>query len=222
MNQTYFSRSLFQFLVELRFNNERTWFNANKPRYEQNVRRPMLRFIGALMAPLGKTSPRFLADPRPVGGSMFRIYRDTRFSNDKTPYKPYASAQFRHRDLDKDVHGPGYYLHLEPGDCSLSAGIWLPDTEPLKRIRQAIVNRPLQWKKIRTLPLWGEALKRPPKGFNPEHPYIEDLKRKHFITWVDFTDQEVCGQDFMEKFIKGVRKMEPLMEFVCKAMRLRY
>jgi len=112
---------LFGFLEELKDNNDRTWFQANKSRYEEQVKSPLLAFIGGFDERLQRLSPHFVADPRPVGGSMFRIYRDVRFAKDKSPYKTAAGIHFRH-ERAKDVHAPGYYLHLEPAGDVRSAG----------------------------------------------------------------------------------------------------
>ena len=118
--------ALFDFLRDLRDNNDREWFAANKGRYVTDVRDPMLGFIADFAAPLAEISPHFVADPRANGGSLFRIYRDTRFSRDKTPYKTNVGAHFRHA-AGKDAHAPGFYLHLEPGMCFAACGVWRPD-----------------------------------------------------------------------------------------------
>ena len=111
MQEPCFQPDLFRFLDALRGNNNREWFQANKERYESDVKGPMLRFIGDFAPRLRQISPRFVADPRPNCGSLFRIYRDVRFSKDKTPYKTNAGAQFRHQ-AGKDAHAPGFYLHV--------------------------------------------------------------------------------------------------------------
>ena len=103
MTAQQISPALFDFLREFKANNERSWFEANKFRYHRDVREPMLDFIAAFRAPLADISPHFRADPRPSGGSLFRIYRDTRFSKDKSPYKTNAVAHFRHV-AGKDAH----------------------------------------------------------------------------------------------------------------------
>ena len=105
--QPHFTPRLFKFLRQLKRNNSRDWFQANKERYIADVQQPMLRFIADFAGPLAKISKQFDADPRPVGGSMFRIHRDVRFSRDKSPYKTHVSAHFRHKATSKDVHGPG-------------------------------------------------------------------------------------------------------------------
>jgi Conserved hypothetical protein (DUF2461) len=128
-----------------------------------------------------RVSPYVVADPRPVGGSLFRIHRDTRFSKDKTPHKT-LGAWFRHRGGKHD-RGPGFYLHLEPGRVFGGAGIWHPEPPTLQRLRTAVAKRGPEWKKAlggairRTCTLEGDALVRPPRGFPPDHPLIEDLKR---------------------------------------------
>ena len=179
--------ALFEFLRDLKASNERQWFEANKERYRTEVRDPVLDFIVAFAQPLKKISPHFLADPRANGGSLFRIYRDTRFSKDKTPYKTNVGAHFRHA-AGKDAHAPGFYLHLEPGTCFAGCGIWHPDNHTLGRIRGAIIDRPDEWRRIttakafrETFELMGESLKRPPRGYDPGHPLMEDLKRKDYV-----------------------------------------
>lgn len=146
VGRAYFSPRLFKFLKDLEKHNDRSWFQANKERYEADVKAPMLSFIGDFAGPLRKVSPHLVADPRPNGGSMFRIYRDTRFARDKRPYKTAASAQFRH-DAGKDVHAPGVYLHLEPGSVFVGVGIYRPEPAIANRVRDAIVADPKGWRR---------------------------------------------------------------------------
>src|SRR5512138_821173 len=142
----WFTPALFRFLEELRLHNDRDWFERNKERYVRDVRDPMLRFIADVAPVLKRIAPPLVADPRPVGGSMFRIHRDTRFSRDKTPYKTHLAAQIRHRAAGGDVHAPGFYLHLEPGGSFFSAGIWGPEPPLAKAIRDRIQAKPREWK----------------------------------------------------------------------------
>ena len=125
MATAYFTKATFDFLRELAANNRKDWFAENKERYQADVQRPAMRFVTDFGAPLRRISRNFRADPRPVGGSLFRIHRDTRFSRDKSPYKTHLGIQFRH-DLGKDVHAPGFYVHLEPGNVFVGAGILAP------------------------------------------------------------------------------------------------
>ena len=139
--QASFGPELFSFLTDLRANNDRDWFAANKHRYEQDLLEPALAFIEDFAPRLEKISPHFRADPRPSGGSLFRIYRDTRFSKDKSPYKTNLGIHFRH-ERAKDAHAPGYYLHIGPGEVFAGGGIWQPGTDGATRIREAIVADP--------------------------------------------------------------------------------
>ncbi|MGE5205923.1 MAG: DUF2461 domain-containing protein [Chlamydiota bacterium] len=223
MGNSYFSGELFRFLRQLKRNNKREWFQANKARYEAEVRDPCLGFIAELAGPLQRISPWLVADPHPTRGSLFRIYRDTRFSADKRPYKWHVGMSFPHRGTKQKVHLPGFYLHLEPESCFAAAGCWHPDNPTVTRIRSAIVARPEAWKKaVRGLELEGGALRRPPRGYPADHPLVEDLKRKDFIASVEFSRAQVCGPKFMAEFLAACRKLSPLMGFLSQALGLPY
>ncbi len=215
-----FSPELFRFLRELAKNNSRDWFQANRERYETALREPCLRFVSDLGPLLRGISRQLVADPRPSGGSLFRIYRDTRFSKDKSPYKTHAGMYFPVRG-GKDVHTPGFYLHLEPGSCFAAAGLWHPDAAALAWVREAIVARPGRWKGARSgLSLGGDSLRRPPRGYDANHPFVEDLRRKDFITSVPFSDKEVTSPRFLSDFVATCRKMSPLPKFLAAALDL--
>ncbi|MDE0110741.1 MAG: DUF2461 domain-containing protein, partial [Albidovulum sp.] len=218
------SPRLFDFLRELKDNNNRPWFEANKERYKFEVRDPVLDFISAFAQPLSKISPHFVADPRANGGSLFRIYRDVRFSKDKTPYKTNVGAHFRH-SAGKDAHAPGFYLHFEPAMCFAGCGIWRPDNQTLGKIRKAIIDRPEEWTDVvsnknfrSTFKMSGESLKRPPKGFDPEHPLIEDLKRKDFVAVTSFPQEDACRPDFIDRFSGIARSGSEFVKFLSKAV----
>lgn len=224
----YFDRAFFSFLEDLRLNNQRDWFQANKQRYEDEVREPAQQFISDFGSELQKISPHFLADPRPSGGSMFRIYRDTRFSKDKTPYKTHVGIQFRHKQ-GKDVHAPGFYLHLEPGGCFAGVGIWHPDSAALAGIRAAIAEQPRRWKQIsgskrfsETFQLAGDSLKRAPKGYDPDHALIEDLKRKDFIAVANLDAKTVKNPDFLTHYSRLCKSGGSLVRFLCEAVDVPY
>src|SRR5438874_507873 len=142
-----FPKGFFQFFKELAKNNERPWFEENKERYKAVVVAPMSDFITAMSPRLAKISKHFVADPRPNGGSMFRIYRDVRFAKDKRPYKEHASCHFRQAG-GKDVHAPGFYMHFAPDEVFFGGGLWMPPPEALNKIREAIAARPAAWKKV--------------------------------------------------------------------------
>ena len=222
----HFSPALFGFLRRLGRNNNREWFQANKPAYERDVRDPLLRFIADFAPHLKRISPHFVADPKPVGGSMFRIYRDTRFSRDKRPYKTVASAQFRH-EQGKDAHAPGFYLHLEPGNVFAGVGLWRPDGPTLRAVRDAIVDAPANWKRAKAaktfrarFALAGESLKRPPRGYDAEHPMVEDLMRKDFVAFAGFDDADVFRANFLRRYADTLRSAKPFMAFLTKGVGL--
>lgn len=226
--EAYFAPALFTWLRQLKKNNNREWFNRNKDRYLETVRDPLLRFIADVGPRLEKISPHFLADPRPTGGSMFRIYRDTRFSKDKSPYKTHAAAQFRHQ-AGKDVHAPGFYLHMEPGETFIGAGIWHPDSKALTGIRELMVEDPAGWKKSISgtsfksgFALGGESLKRPPRGFDPNHPLVDDLKRKDFVAFTRFSEKEACSADFLSTYIRACRTMSPFVRYLTRGVNVPY
>ncbi|MGH2348256.1 MAG: DUF2461 domain-containing protein [bacterium] len=226
MAAAYFSPAFFAFLEDLKAHNTREWFRANKPRYERDVRDPLLRFISNFGPRLRTISPHFIADPRPSGGSMFRIYRDTRFARDKSPYKTHAAAHFEHERAD-DVHTPGYYIHLAPKDVYAGVGIWQPDPEALAKIRSAIVSNPAAWKKAVSAPKFaarftveGDTLKRAPQGIDPNHPLIEDLKRRDFTAGVRLSEKDAMSPRFLEQFTDLCRAATPFMKFLTNAVGL--
>lgn len=224
MSTRYFTPRLFGFLRELEEHNTRDWFKAHQDVYEEHVREPALDFINDFAAPLEKISPHFVADSRMVGGSLFRIQRDTRFSKDKTPYKINTGLQFRHRAA-KDVHAPGFYFHVQPGECFMGAGLWKPESKVAYAIREHIAEDPTGWKKATrgkrftdVFAITGDSLVRPPKGFDPDHPLIEDLKRKDFIASTRLTQKSITSDTFMKEFTDNCKRVAPLMKFLCEAV----
>jgi len=229
-----FSPAFFSFLEELAANNRREWFQAHKERYEDEVKDAALRFISDFGPPLREISPHFTADPRPVGGSLFRIFRDTRFAKDKTPYKTHVGIQFRHK-LGKGAHAPGFYLHLAAEEVWAGAGIWHPDSSTLGRIRDAIVADPTAWERAvtatraATLPagagpyeLGGDALARPPRGYDRDHPSIEDLKRKDFFVRARFRPSDALAPGFLGDYATTCRAASPLLRFLCRAVGVEF
>jgi uncharacterized protein (TIGR02453 family) len=218
-----FSTELFTFLAELRENNDRDWFARNKERYETHVLEPALDFIEAFGPRLESISPHFVADARRSGGSMFRIHRDTRFSKDKTPYKTAVGMYFRH-EQGKETAAPGFYLHLQPGECFAGGGIWRPDTTAATRIREAIASDPDGWREATRDAELGhghESLKRAPKGFDPDHPLIEDIKRKSFAASTGFDNKDATQANFADGYAQLCERNAPLVRFICGALDLR-
>ena len=222
-------KDFFQFFKELAKNNERPWFEENKERYKASVVAPMSDFIEAMAPRLAKISKYFVADPRPNGGSMFRIYRDVRFAKDKRPYKEHAACHFRHSG-GKDVHAPGFYMHFDPAEVMFGGGMWMPEPDGLNKIRQAIAGDAKAWRKVvddkgfKTAfkEVSGDALSRPPRGFDPEHPYIDDIKRKSYFAMHESTVKAAQSPALLDEVETTFRSSKPLMKFLCDAVGAAY
>lgn len=219
-----FEKHTIAFLEELAANNNREWFQENKSRYEEQVLDVALRFIQSMQAPLAKIAPHFTAIPQRMGGSLMRVYRDTRFSKNKLPYKTNIGIQFRH-ERAKDVHSPGYYVHIDPDQVFLGVGMWRPDSDSLRSIRERIVAKPAEWSRLladprfkRHFELGGESLKRPPRGFDKEHQHIEDIMRKSFIGVRNLDVEDCLRPGFQRKVETSFSAASPFMEFLCKAV----
>ncbi len=223
-----FRPALFTYLNNLSENNDRQWFADHKDLYEKYVKDAGLQFIRDFEPYLHEISPYFVADDRTVGGSLFRIYRDTRFSADKTPYKTHLGIQFRH-EAAKDVHAPGFYLHLDPAGNFGGVGIWRPDGQAALAIRQGIVDRPQVWVGVLSDPdfastyvLEGETLKRPPRGFPPDHELVDDLRRKDFIATSRISRKTATAPDFLEQYARMSRNAAGYMEFLTRSLGLPF
>jgi uncharacterized protein (TIGR02453 family) len=218
----HFTPDLFRFLTRLKRNNNREWFLKHKDEYQACALQPAIQFIADFAAPLYEISPYLVADPRTTRGSLFRIYRDTRFSSDKKPYKTHLAMRFSHRG--KDVHSPGFYLHLEPGGCFAASGLWHPEPPVLLKVRNAIVERCDEWRPIRKKLNWDDAskLSRPPRGFPCDHEFVDDLKLRDLGTAIDFTDAQVCSPKFISTFAASCKKMSPIARFLSAAVGLPF
>jgi uncharacterized protein (TIGR02453 family) len=220
-----FPKDFFAFFRELKANNNRPWFEENKERFKESVQAPMSQFITAMAPRLKKISKHFTADPRPNGGSMFRIYRDVRFAKDKRPYKEHAACHFRH-ELGKDVHVPGFYMHFAPEEVMFGGGLWMPPPDTLGKVRDAIVGKPQVWKKAVTDKRFtaqfdgvhGEALSRPPRGYDAEHPFIEDIKRKSFFAMREGSVKLASSAKLVDEVADTFAAASPLLKFLCNAL----
>jgi uncharacterized protein (TIGR02453 family) len=238
---TYFTAKTFKFQRALAKNNSREWFAAHKADYEEHLKRPFLQLITDLQEPLRKISPHYRADPKPVGGSLFRIHRDTRFATDKTPYKTWAGARFFHERIkiaNSDatlqrpgaaIEAPSFYLHIQPGNCFVGGGLWHPETPTQRRIRDFIVENPESWKAAvhkpafrRKFTLDDELLTRPPQGYPADHELIEDLKRKNFVAIAGIDDDAITGTQLLKTVGDGMRGVAPLIDYLCAALDLEF
>ena len=160
---------------------------------------------------------------------MFRIYRDVRFSKNKSPYKEHGACHFRHR-LGKDAHAPGFYVHLQPGEIFFGGGIWTPPGPELLKIRETIADSPAAWKKITGNKkikdmfgaIRGDGLKTAPRGFDPEHPNIEDLRRKSFFLMRHEKPGLAHNTEFLDVVEETFNTSKPLMQFICHALEVPF
>ncbi|MBE7637385.1 TIGR02453 family protein [Sneathiella sp. P13V-1] len=224
-----FSKDLLKFYEELKENNTREWFQENKPRYREVALLPMCDFIQDFAERLDDIAPRYIADPRPNGGSVFRIHRDVRFSKDKKPYKEHLACQFRHQ-AGKDAHAPGYYLHVDLEGVRMGCGIWMPPAPKLALIRAAINENSDRWNEIRTAPeildmfdgIHGDGLKTTPKGYAKDHPNIEDLRRKTFFLMRKCPHDILFSEELLDVVEETYRKADPFMKFMTDAVELPF
>lgn len=218
-------KDFFAFFRELAANNEKAWFEENKPRYRESVINPLCDFMHAMAPRVARISKHIVVDPRPNGGSMFRIYRDVRFSKDKSPYKTNAGVHFRHA-LGRDAHAPGFYMHFDPREVFFGGGVWMAEPDGLSKIRHAIADDPKGWKKIlddkalkqKFNGVEGDALARPPKGFDPSHPFINDIKRKSFYAMHIATPKQAQSPTLVDEVESALKSAKPLMTFLCEAL----
>ena len=210
------------FLGQLKKNNNRTWFAEHKSEYEDFVKLPMQSLISALRLPMTKVAPEIDVNPK---HGMFRIYRDTRFSKNKLPYKTHVAAIFHVRGNHWE-ESAGYYVHIEPGGVYVGGGVYRPDGIQLKKLRQAIADRPKEFlsivsddtfaRKFKTLE--GEKLQRVPAGFPKDHMMAEWLKYKSFYTGVEWAEKECYTEKFVDKVIRLYRDLLPLVRFLNAAL----
>ena len=214
---------ILKFLKDIKKNNDRVWFEKNKPRYLE-AKQGFEDFVSALLKEFTKFDEGLgNLDPKKL---PFRIYRDVRFSKDKSPYKVNMGAGFSPNG--KLVQEPGYYIHIEPGNKSFVAGgIYMPDAPNLSKIRQEIdynserllkVMKSKSFKKIYDGFDDFDKLKTMPKGYAKDHPQIEILKLKSFIVSKSFTDKEVLDKKFVSKVAASAKEIKPLNDFIRDAI----
>ncbi len=204
-----------QFLKDLSNNNNREWFQANKDRYETALEN-MKQFVGAVEKALGETDHL-------EGSKMFRIYKDTRFSKDKTPYKNNFGTGFSRATAR--LRG-GYYLHIEPGASFVGGGFWQPNPEDLKRIREefAMDDQPIRRIIADTIfqkyfgQLNGDEVKTAPKGFDKDSPAIDLIRKKSFTIHRNFTDQEVASDAFLNEVKLTFEAMRPYFDYMSEVL----
>ena len=214
-----FPREGIAFLRDLKRNNNRDWFQARKDVFDEKVRRPMIDLVAAVHQKMLRFAPEYVGDPAKC---VYRIYRDTRFSPDKTPYKTYVSALLLRRGFDKHEGSAGWYFALSPKQIDVAGGIYTPDRETLMAVRQHIAANAAEFRKLIAAPrtrrlfgdLHGQTLTRPPKGFDPEHPAIDLLKRKEYILWAKLAPGIAVTPQIVDEIAKHLETMTPFLNFL--------
>ena len=213
------SKSTFDFLLDLKENNNRPWFEEHKHRYKA-AHEDVIAFADELLEEMRKHD-----NLETVSGkkSLFRIYRDVRFSKDKSPYKTHFSGYFTR--ATKLLRG-GYYFHFEPGRCMVGGGFWNPNKEDLKRIRDEFAQDASEIRQIIADPVFvktfgelkGDGVKTAPKGFDKTHPDIDLIRMKQFIVSANFTDKEVFSGNYASKIVDTFNAMRPFFDYMSEVL----
>lgn len=214
---SFFTRKTLAFLRALARNNDREWFKARKPEYEAHVRAPMVALLTRLADDFHAFAPELVADPKV---SLYRIYRDTRFSEDKTPLKTHAAAHFPHRRLRKA--GAGLYFEIAPRWVWIGGGIYMPETSELACIRAHIDGHHRRLRRIvEAKPfisaageLHGDQLTRVPRGFPKEHPAGDYLRFRQFLAGREYPADFACSPRFYAELTRVFREVAPLVRFL--------
>ncbi|MFA5685437.1 MAG: DUF2461 domain-containing protein [Lysobacteraceae bacterium] len=225
----YFGPRGRRFLADLARHNDKDWFQAHRDDYEQHVRQPFQRLLSDLQPALTAISPHFHADPRALGGSLYRIHRDIRYSHDKSPYKPWQGARLFHQRR-RETPTPAFYLHWQPGESFIGAGIWHPEPPTLHRLRQFIFDNPASWRAAAHDPALrqdftlhdGDKLIRPPRGFPVDFEFIEDLKHRNLVLWRSLDDATMTGPGLRPLIERDLQRLAPLVDYLCAGLDLEF
>lgn len=209
------SKSTFQFLKDIRTNNNREWFAENKPRYQEAYTE--IKALGNAL--LDKMSLHDELEEVKI----YRVYRDVRFSKNKLPYKTALSGYLKRATK---LRRGGYYFHIEPGNSFVGGGFWNPNPADLKRIRQEIAANPQELRSILANKqfkqvfgeLKGEGVKTAPRGYTIDHPAIELLRKKQFLVYHPFTDKEVLAKNFVDKLDYHFQAMRPFFDYMSEVL----
>ena len=212
-------KSSLDFLVQLKENNNKPWFEEHKPQYLIELNH-IETFAGALLKELSKTD---VLENSSGKKSVYRIYRDIRFSKDKTPFKHYWGGSYTRATA---ARRGGYYFHLEKGNSFFAGGFWGPNAADLKRIRTEFAHDPETFQKILNSnsfksnfgTLQGEQLKTKPKGFDVDHPAIDLLRFKQFLVIKRFTDDEILSPHFLEMALDAFKNMRPFFDYMSEVL----
>ena len=217
-----FTRRTLTFLRALKRNNDRDWFRARKAEYETHVRGPMIELLARLADDFRRFAPELIADPKV---SLFRIYRDTRFSDDKSPLKTHAAAHFPTRGFPR-TQGAGMYVEVAPTWVWFGGGMYMPTTAELQAIREHVASSHPRLHRLVTAPafkrmfgqLEGERLSRVPRGYLKDHPAAHYLQYKQFYAGREFPADFATSDEFYPELIRTFKATAPLVRFLNTAI----
>ncbi len=207
------------FLRALKKNNDREWFTPRKPVFEETVRQPMIELVSAIHREMLRFPPEYVGEPAKC---VYRIYRDTRFSKDKTPYKTYASALILRNGFSKYDGCAGYYFAVSPENIEVEGGVYAPDRDILLAVRQHIADNHKQFRatfetpKVRKLfgELWGESVSRVPKGFDANHPAADLIRRKQYLLGAKMDPELAVTPKLLREIVSRIEAMTPFIQFL--------
>jgi uncharacterized protein (TIGR02453 family) len=230
---TFFTARSLTFLRGLARTNRRDWFLAHRADYEGAILGPMRALVEEMDVRLARLAPEIVGDPK---RSIFRIYRDVRFSKDKSPYKTHAACWFFHRDashrVGQESHGggAGFYFHVQPGRSLNGGGIWMPPREALGKLRDALAEKPAAFERAVTAPAVvrrfdgldeDAVLTRVPRGYAPDHPAAKWLRYRSFTLGRMLTDAQVTGPRLPDLLAEDFALMLPLVRWLNDALGLK-
>lgn len=232
MPKSWFGPGAFAYLKGLKKNNRRDWFEPRKPELQREVLGPLRAVAEELDVRFAKLAPEYEANPK---RSLFRIYRDVRFSKDKSPYKTHAAMWVYHRmpgrGVGKEIDGgAGFYLHIEPGASIVAGGLWMPPRHLLARVRDRLVEDLAGFKRIISAPAFrkrfggltddepGVKLTRMPRGYSEDHPAADWLRFNSFTVSADYTDKQMLAPDLIDRAMADYRLMLPLNRWLNEAL----
>jgi uncharacterized protein (TIGR02453 family) len=225
MTDSGFTAKTLSFLRALKRNNKRDWFHARKDQYEQHCRQPMIDLIERMAVDLRSFAPDHVADPKV---SLFRQFRDTRFSDDKTPMKTHIAATFPNRTLGR-MNGAGFYFEVAPAWVWIGGGLWRPDTSQLQMVREHIIENLDEFEAIIEAPrfkklggLQGDRLTRVPRGFAKDHPAADYLQYRQFMAFREEAPQFATSKQFYTQLRSTLETITPLVRFLNEPLTATY
>jgi len=220
----YFSEDSFRFLRDIARNNERAWFQQHRSRYDEFVRAPFQHLLDDLQPAVSAISPHYRVDPRPVGGSLYRIQRDTRRYADKAPYKSWQDAEIFYER--RHTEAPSFFIHLQDDASFVAAGLWYPMPATLRLVRQFIVDNPAGWAAAAHAPALraryafseSELLVRGPRGFPDDFEFAHDLRRKNLLLMRPIDNATMTSATLRPQLEADLHALAPFVDYLCAAL----